>query len=448
MDQIKRKFLFVCFANDEGHRRHCDSYYATQYVGPLGEAGLAEYEIFWFGPWRDEDWLETNWLLFQRCLKYRPDAVFILPGWQPEHYGTDGLFYPRLTTLYLIRKLIGCKVMAGLVDLSPNSYSEVDHLARFTDAVFVYCQIHFRIHSSLPHKYVVSHVTFSPRIFHGDPDAERDIGLMYSGQIAGYADRITGLAALEREGLDVQSAGGRREDDDKTYVSSHEQYGDYCKRSRIIVNWSRHISGRWFQYKGRIFEATLSGALLLCEECEEVNTWFQPNVDYVPFSSPDDLVAKARYYLEHEDERRAIASQGHQTAIVNCAAAVEWGKRLTFLDADSRYSEDEAIIGLKLNATANELRVATYLRERTVGLSQVDAVAFENSIALLSSARRSPICKMRWESIQMRQIRDQFRRAASGGVLLGRQALRRVLPRFIHRRIFADALGALRGRKA
>ena len=38
---------------------------------------------------------------------------------------------------------------------------------------------------------------------------------------------------------------------------------------------------------------------------------FVPGVDYDYFSSEGELVDKVSYYLEHEDERRQIAQNGH-----------------------------------------------------------------------------------------------------------------------------------------
>ena len=72
--------------------------------------------------------------------------------------------------------------------------------------------------------------------------------------------------------------------------------------------------------QGRIFEATLCGAMLLESDNPETELWFEPMVDYVPFVNETDLVEKAKYYLEHDDERERIASNGHQKAkkMYNC----------------------------------------------------------------------------------------------------------------------------------
>jgi spore maturation protein CgeB len=54
--------------------------------------------------------------------------------------------------------------------------------------------------------------------------------------------------------------------------------------------------------------------MLLETENPETKMWFEPMVDYVPFTDGADLVEKARYYLEHDVERQKIAERGHQKA--------------------------------------------------------------------------------------------------------------------------------------
>ncbi len=39
---------------------------------------------------------------------------------------------------------------------------------------------------------------------------------------------------------------------------------------------------------------------------------FRPGVDCVIYESIEDAVAKAEYYLEHEEERQEIAHNGHE----------------------------------------------------------------------------------------------------------------------------------------
>lgn len=54
------------------------------------------------------------------------------------------------------------------------------------------------------------------------------------------------------------------------------------------------------------------GGFLLTNYQADFGYWFQPDVDYVYYADNEDLLYKADYYLEHEEERLAIAMNGYQ----------------------------------------------------------------------------------------------------------------------------------------
>ena len=72
-----------------------------------------------------------------------------------------------------------------------------------------------------------------------------------------------------------------------------------------------------------------AGAMVLSEESDVVNQWVEPYVDYVPFNTNAELVQRARYYLEHEDERLKIASQGYRRVMAEYSSEVLGPKMLS-----------------------------------------------------------------------------------------------------------------------
>lgn len=54
------------------------------------------------------------------------------------------------------------------------------------------------------------------------------------------------------------------------------------------------------------------GGFLLTNYQADFGYWFQPDVDYVYYADNEDLLYKIDYYLEHEEERLAIARNGYQ----------------------------------------------------------------------------------------------------------------------------------------
>jgi spore maturation protein CgeB len=69
------------------------------------------------------------------------------------------------------------------------------------------------------------------------------------------------------------------------------------------------------QLKGRTFEIPGTGGFLMSEPAEELDEYYRPGHELVCFDTVDDLVDRARYYLTHEAERRAIAEAGYRRTL-------------------------------------------------------------------------------------------------------------------------------------
>lgn len=78
------------------------------------------------------------------------------------------------------------------------------------------------------------------------------------------------------------------------------------------------------QIKGRVFEVPACGGFLLTQPAEDLHTYLEPGVDCGTFETVDDLVDRVRYYLKHEDERRAIAQHGYQRTLAEHTYAMRF----------------------------------------------------------------------------------------------------------------------------
>jgi len=65
-----------------------------------------------------------------------------------------------------------------------------------------------------------------------------------------------------------------------------------------------------YQIKGRVFEVPGCGGFLLTEAAEDLENYYQPDVEVATFTTLKELAEKAAYYLRHETERSRIAEQG------------------------------------------------------------------------------------------------------------------------------------------
>ena len=88
------------------------------------------------------------------------------------------------------------------------------------------------------------------------------------------------------------------------------------RAARIVLN--RHIDAAEGHANNlRLFDATGAGALLLTDEGSNLGELYEPGREVVTYRDPDDLVAKVRHYLAHEDERRSIAEAGHRRTLAD-----------------------------------------------------------------------------------------------------------------------------------
>ena len=69
------------------------------------------------------------------------------------------------------------------------------------------------------------------------------------------------------------------------------------------------------QIKGRNFEIPGCGGFLLTGPADNLSDYYEDGKEIVCFEDTRDLAEKARYYLSHEDERRAIAEAGYQRTL-------------------------------------------------------------------------------------------------------------------------------------
>ncbi|MEM6393310.1 MAG: glycosyltransferase [Planctomycetota bacterium] len=81
------------------------------------------------------------------------------------------------------------------------------------------------------------------------------------------------------------------------------------------------------QIKGRVFEVPAAGGFLLTQPAEDLADYLTPGKDLSLFDTPEQLVAKCRFYLEHDDQRRAIAAAGHRRVL----AEHTWAHRFQHL---------------------------------------------------------------------------------------------------------------------
>ena len=274
--------------------------------GSLEASGLATYNRFHYDEYYYLHNRACDAALLTLCMESKADLLFFT--WCGDHYS------PKWATLDLLRRRMGIAIIAMWWEVTGQP-----------ELALPFVDLNVVVHSTClerarqPEKYLLMWTPQDPRVYY-NPNMNRDIGISFVGSIKNphYSDRRAGTAALRSNGIEVYQSGGQREC--RLLV---DEYARIHMRSKIALNFGLGTGGVQHA-KGRIFEATLCGAMLLDAENSETSRWFEPMVDYVPFVDEMDLVEKARYYLEHDSGREEIAARGHQKAKEKYSAERFW----------------------------------------------------------------------------------------------------------------------------
>ncbi len=109
------------------------------------------------------------------------------------------------------------------------------------------------------------------------------------------------------------------------------EVNDIWNRSRIsFTPLGASPDPQLLQIKARVFEMGMSGTLMLCPRAPNLERYYEPGKEFVPFDDLDDCVAKAKFYLKHERERAGIARAYHDRT----QAEHLWQHRFTKLFQD------------------------------------------------------------------------------------------------------------------
>ncbi len=92
-----------------------------------------------------------------------------------------------------------------------------------------------------------------------------------------------------------------------------EEYVPLYQRSKIGINV--HNRGKYTIGSYRMFDLAGNGVMQICDGDEYLSDYYEPGKEVVGYSDVDELIQKVGYYLEHDDERKEIARNGHRACM-------------------------------------------------------------------------------------------------------------------------------------
>ena len=293
----------------------------------LDESGLAEQHHIYVDEYRQQHSKMADMTVLQWCLVHKPDCVVSLAL----------QIFPKHETLNLIGKM-GIPVVALLPD-TIHPFAIPRPFYRFSNAPeldYPFADLYVLFDTSFAHlkkakkldRYLCLPDPRDGRVYHST-ELDRDIGISFFGNVGG-SGRGAIIETLEKA-LGIQVYSRRSFNQEKNLPSDHQltelEYVNVLQRSKIVLNFPFDIpfGGKAIpQWKGRGLEATQCGAMLLELDSVETHARLEPLVDYVPYSSLSDLADKAQYYLEHDDERAAIALSGYRKITERYSSTAFW----------------------------------------------------------------------------------------------------------------------------
>lgn len=376
-NQTKPHVLLVCDKWFNGSPARGLSNYMWGFVSTLKRSTYCTGDIFHFDDYVLTHGAPADRALYDLCEKTRPSVLFI--AWTPPIWieKIGDMSAPRLETLYRIRNELQIPIVIHLSDYYMECRRKLaEEVHPIADYITVSdCTLYKRF-ASAPEKYLFMLEPADPDIFKLDSSVERDVDVSFIGSTwcpnnyKGGVPRIDYILHLKKH-VNLTVMGGRSNINSCHY--QHQSKGldipiqDFAvmlQRSKLTINVGVHRDGNW-QAKGRFHQAKLCGAMMLEAHHRDVDIFYEPYKEYVPFFDEKDAVDKVRYYLEHTNERLKIAEAGRLRALRDHTGEVFWRTLIKAVTVGGAADLVESLrcVGLDLINHKSAMSAVPYLSE-------------------------------------------------------------------------------------
>jgi len=160
----------------------------------------------------------------------------------------------------------------------------------------------------IPFYYFPNH-SAPPRYFH-PIDTPKEYDVMFSGTPY-FPERTAMLTAVRDAGIDLHIFGNRNFEGFNNHGPAFdEKLAEAVSKSKIVIGISNaNIYGYW---SIRPAQVMLCGGFMIDKYVLGMERELKDGCEY--WNTHEELISKIKYYLEHEEERNAIAKKGYEIA--------------------------------------------------------------------------------------------------------------------------------------
>lgn len=279
----------------------------------LKQSGLATFDVLTYESLHIFPFCDYQ--LIKKCLETKPDMIVFSSWW------CLNLSHPSEAVISFINKKMKIKTLTIWWDTCSLTFiNKLKPLMPLFDVHLIVDnpkQIGFDLISEHNDRLLYLWPPQDHKLYFST-DEVREIPLLFQGQVSSYR-------SYRKEVIDYlieHKAPGKFLTNDRHKQVTHQEYAKGMRNSKISINFSQSVNSD--QFKSRILEVMLSGSLLMESDNEQIKMHFEPMVDYVPFTSKEDLLQKINYYLDNENKRSEIAKNGQNKALSKLHSDIFW----------------------------------------------------------------------------------------------------------------------------
>lgn len=257
---------------------------------------------------------------------------------QARAFQPDVVYVQNLSVLppHVLRSL-GARLVVGQIASEPPAAAQLSAFDLILTS-FPHFVPRFR-ESGIASEYL--RIGFDPRVLDRLGPCERDLGVVFVGSL-GRRQHGTGnevVDALARaHAIDVWGTGIDDWPADSALRAAYrgEAWGiemfRLFARAKVVVNRHIDVAGDYANNM-RLYEATGVGSLLVTDAKRNLGELFVPGQEVVVYRDADELVDSVAWYLDHPDERTAIAHAGQQRTLAEHGYDRRMAELVTILEA-------------------------------------------------------------------------------------------------------------------